>query len=80
MFLYSHEMEMVLVLNIYVPDELLDTAMKYLSAGAGHDELVRLALTAFIHVEAGKRLAILGGSVPDMLEVPRRRMDDEGCD
>lgn len=36
-------------------------------------KLVREALTALIARESGKRLARLGGSVPDLATVPRRR-------
>ncbi len=36
-------------------------------------KLVREALTALIARESGKRLAKLGGSAPDLADVPRRR-------
>ena len=38
-------------------------------------ELVRIGLKTLIAVEAGKRLAKLGGSVPDMQDIPRRRSE-----
>jgi hypothetical protein len=36
-------------------------------------ELVREGLRALIAREAGKRLAALGGTQPDLADVPRRR-------
>jgi Arc/MetJ family transcription regulator len=36
-------------------------------------KLVREALTALIARESGKRLAKLGGSAPDIEDIPRRR-------
>ncbi len=36
-------------------------------------KLVREALTALIARESGKRLAKLGGTAPDLQDVPRRR-------
>ena len=38
-------------------------------------ELVRIGLKTLIAVEAGKRLAKLGGSAPDMQDIPRRRSE-----
>ena len=35
-------------------------------------ELIREALDALITLESGKRLVALGGSAPDMEDVPRR--------
>jgi hypothetical protein len=37
--------------------------------------LIRLALTSMIQKEAARRLAALGGSSPDMTDIPRRRME-----
>ena len=36
-------------------------------------KLIREALDALITLESGKRLVALGGSAPDMEDVPRRR-------
>jgi Arc/MetJ family transcription regulator len=38
-------------------------------------KLIREALDALIRRESGKRLIALGGSMPDMEDVPRRRSD-----
>lgn len=39
--------------------------------------LVREALTALIERESARRLARLGGSEPDLVEIPRRRPSGE---
>jgi hypothetical protein len=36
-------------------------------------DLFREAMKVFVRVQAGKRLAALGGSAPAMPDVPRRR-------
>ncbi len=33
----------------------------------------REAMQLFVRVQAGKRLAALGGTLPDMKDIPRRR-------
>jgi hypothetical protein len=42
--------------------------------------LVREALDALIQREAAQRLARLGGTMPDMPDIPRRRAASEGPD
>lgn len=39
------------------------------------DDLVREAIKTFVRVQAAKRLAALGASMPEMREVLRRRED-----
>jgi len=36
-------------------------------------DIFREAVKTFVRVQAAKRLAALGGSVPEMQDVPRRR-------
>jgi Arc/MetJ family transcription regulator len=58
--------------TITIDDELLATAKRY----AGLEEtsaMVREALTAYVQLEAGRRLARLGGSDPNAKAAPRRR-------
>ena len=58
--------------TITIEDELLKTAREY----GGVEEvsaLVRKALTEMIQREAGRRLAALGGTMPDLKAPPRRR-------
>ena len=42
--------------------------------------LVRAGLTALIQREAARRLALLGGSMPDAEDIPRRRSAPAGPD
>ncbi|MBV8800674.1 MAG: type II toxin-antitoxin system VapB family antitoxin [Alphaproteobacteria bacterium] len=58
--------------TITIDDELLATAKRY----ANLDEtsaMVREALTAYVQLEAGRRLARLGGSDPNAKAAPRKR-------
>ena len=41
--------------------------------------LVRAGLEALIAREAGRRLAALGGTQPDLASIPRRRTPDGAC-
>lgn len=58
--------------TVTLDDELIKTAQEY----TGIEErsaLLRAALKALIHHEASRRLALLGGTMPDLEDVPRRR-------
>lgn len=58
--------------TIALDDELIRTAQEF----TGLEEktaLVREALKALIQRESARRLAALGGSMPGMKSVPRRR-------
>jgi Arc/MetJ family transcription regulator len=57
--------------TISIDDHLLADATKYTGVSET-PTIVRLALEALIQREAGRRLARLGGSEPD-LEIPSRR-------
>jgi len=59
--------------TLVLDDELLAKAQKY----TGIEEksaLVRLALKQLVEREAARRLAALGGTEPDLVAPPRRRM------
>lgn len=55
-----------------IDDALLDRAMA-LTGVKERAVLVREGLKALIERESARRLALLGGSEPDLLPVPRRR-------
>ncbi len=40
-------------------------------------ELLREAVRTFVRMQAGKRLAALGGMMPEIRDVPRRREEEE---
>lgn len=59
--------------TITIDDELLERAR----AAAGEQrvgEVVRTALNALVEREASRRLAKLGGTMPDLTAPPRRRI------
>jgi Arc/MetJ family transcription regulator len=61
--------------TVTLDDDLMNTAQEY----TGIEErsaLLRAALKALIHMEASRRLALLGGTMPDLEDIPRRRVDD----
>jgi len=55
-------------------DDLVRDAMK-ISGIRDRDELLRTAVTKFIQREAGRQLALLGGSDPNAWAAPRRRFE-----
>lgn len=58
--------------TITIDTSLYEEASKLTGIGE-KAKLVREALTALIAREGGKRLAKLGGSAPDIEDIPRRR-------
>jgi Arc/MetJ family transcription regulator len=58
--------------TIALDDELVRKAQEYTGV-KGKTALVREALTALVQREAARRLAAIGGSVPDFPDIPRRR-------
>ncbi|MEO8250160.1 MAG: type II toxin-antitoxin system VapB family antitoxin [Burkholderiales bacterium] len=62
--------------TINIDDELLGKAAR-LAGPLDRTALVREALRAFIERESAKRLALLGGSEPQLKPAPRRRSKPE---
>lgn len=58
--------------TVNLDDELLTKAQQ-LSGLAERNELLREALRALIQRESARRLALLGGSQPELKAVPRRQ-------
>jgi Arc/MetJ family transcription regulator len=58
--------------TINIDDELLAKAMEY-SGIKERATVIRMALESLVAREAGRRLALLGGSDPDAWAAPRRR-------
>jgi hypothetical protein len=54
--------------------ELIERAME-ITGIADQEELIDVALTNFIHREAGRQLAAMGGTMPDFEIPPRRRIE-----
>jgi Arc/MetJ family transcription regulator len=60
--------------TVALDDDLVRTAQEY-SGVTERTALLREALKALIHVEASRRLAALGGTMPGLKDIPRRRAD-----
>ncbi len=63
--------------TVTIDDDVVNRARAVAAPGIAVPELVRLALETFTRVEAGKRLAALGGSTPEMRDIPRRSGADD---
>jgi len=59
--------------TVTIDDELYASAVAAADPGMDKGDLVREAMKVFVRVQAGKRLAALGGRAPAMKEIPRRR-------
>jgi Arc/MetJ family transcription regulator len=62
--------------TVTLDDELVRKAEEY-TGEKERTALLRKALQALIHLEASRRLAALGGTMPDLEDIPRRRFPVE---
>lgn len=58
--------------TVTIDEELYQQALEMADPGMEKAELFREAIKTFVRVRAAKRLAALGGSVPEMQAIPRR--------
>jgi Arc/MetJ family transcription regulator len=61
--------------TVALDDDLVRTAQEYTGIQE-RTALIREGLKALIHREASRRLAALAGTMPDLEDIPRRRVDD----
>ena len=61
--------------TLTIDDALYQRALEVADPTMDKADLFREAVKTFVRVQSAKRLAALGGSQPDMLEIPRRRDD-----
>jgi len=59
--------------TIALDDELIRQAQQYTGI-TEKAALIKLALTQLVQREAARRLAALGGTMPDLKPIPRRRI------
>ena len=59
--------------TVTIDDDLYNKALEVADPGMDKADLIREAMRTFVRVQAGKRLAALGGKAPDMMLVARRR-------
>lgn len=63
--------------TVTIDDSLYAKALEVADPDMEKSELFREAIKTFVRVQAAKRLVALGGSVPDMQNIPRNREELE---
>lgn len=58
--------------TVTIDDALYEQALKVADPSLDKADIFREAMKTFVRVQAAKRLAALGGSAPQMPDVPRR--------
>ena len=61
--------------TVTIEDPLYEKALEMADPGMDKSEIFREALRTFVRVQAAKRLAALGGTMPGIEDVPRRRAE-----
>jgi Arc/MetJ family transcription regulator len=59
--------------TVTIDDALYERALSMADPGMDRADLFREAIKTFVRVQAAKRLAALGASMPEIEDVPRRR-------
>lgn len=59
--------------TVTIDDELYEKALAVADPAMDKADLFREAMKTFVRVQAAKRLAALGATMPTMQSVPRRR-------
>ena len=57
---------------VTIDDELYNQALALADPSMDRADLFNEAIMTFVRVQAAKRLAVSGGAIPDIPEVPRR--------
>jgi Arc/MetJ family transcription regulator len=69
-------MEVLMRTTLALDDELLRIAQEFTGV-VEKTALVREGLKALIERESSRRLAALGGTMPELEDIPRRRVSEE---
>jgi len=59
--------------TVTIDDSLYQKALEMADPGMDKADIFREAIKTFVRVQAGKRLVALGGTMPEIQDVPRRR-------
>ena len=59
--------------TVTIDDALYEKALEVADPNMDKSDLFREAIKTFVRVQAAKRLAALGGTMPNIVDVPRRR-------
>lgn len=65
--------------TVTIDDALYEKALELADPDMEKSDIFREAMKIFVRVQAAKRLAALGGSLPDMPEIPRRHPDSNAA-
>jgi len=60
--------------TVTIDDELYQRGLELADPGMDKADLFREAMSVFVRVQIGKRLAALGGKAPEMKSIPRRKL------
>lgn len=60
--------------TVVLDDDLVKTAAEFTGISE-KTALIRRAFQALIHLEASRRLAALGGTMPELEDIPQRRLE-----
>lgn len=59
--------------TVTIDDALFERALEVADPGIEKADLIRVAVKTYVRVQSAKRLAALGGTAPEMPDIPRRR-------
>jgi Arc/MetJ family transcription regulator len=59
--------------TVTIDDALYQRALEMADPDMDKAEIFREAMKAFVRVQSAKRLAALGGTAPEMADIPRHR-------
>lgn len=59
--------------TVTIDDALYHKALEMSDPGLDKADIFREAMQTYVRIQAAKRLALLGGQVPDMNTIPRHR-------
>jgi Arc/MetJ family transcription regulator len=63
--------------TVTIDDALYQEALELADPGIEKADLFRVAMQTFVRIQASKRLTMLGGTNPQMREIPRRRLEND---
>ena len=61
--------------TVTIDDSLYQKALDVADPDMNKTDLFREAISTFVRVQAAKRLAALGGTAPQMEDIPRRKSE-----
>ncbi len=59
--------------TVTIDDALYQKALEMADPDMDKSEIFREAMKTFVRIQAAKRLAALGGTLPEMADIPRER-------